>query len=226
MEKTSFKWICICCLCLIWVSTTAQIVQDANGRPILAKKYVDVEGNPYLADDWLKGTVKLSGGENYQDIPLKYDLVSNELFFQNSKGEPMSFVNPVREFTIVSPNETGEKHALQFRNGYKAADGGTAETFYQVLTDGETPLIKKISKIVVETKPFNSATTTKSFERSDVYYLVKDGLPLKIRKDKKSILEFLHDYSAQLENYIKTNKLNLKSDSGLIALISYYNSLK
>ena len=222
MEKTSFKWICISCLCLMSVCTRAQIMQDANGRPLLEKKYIDVEGNPYLSEDWVQGTVTLASGESYNDVPLKYDLVRNEPLFQNSKGEAMSFVSPVRKFSL----QGNEKSVLQFRNGFKATDGGTPETFYQVLMDGETQLLKKISKVVTETKPFNSATTVKTFEQVQILFLVKDGLPIKIRKDKKVVLEALGDYSAQLEAYIKANKLNLKSEEGLIALVSYYNSLK
>jgi hypothetical protein len=207
------------------VCTRAQIMQDANGRPVLEKKYIDVEGNPYLTDDWLQGTVTLASGESYKDVPLKYDLVRNEPLFRNSKGEAMSFVSPVRKFTLINLPGS-EKSVIHFRNGYKPADGGTAETFYQVLADGETPLLKKIFKVVTETKPFNSATTIKTFEQVQVLFIVKDGLPVKLRKDKKVVLEALGDYSAQLEEYIKTNKLNLKSEPGLIALVAYYNSLK
>ena len=207
------------------VSTTAQNMQHAKARPDLEKKYNDLEGNPYLTEDWVQGTVSLASGESYKDVPLKFDLVRNEPLFQNSKGEAMSFVSAVRKFSLINPTAS-EKSVLQFRNGFKAADGGTAETFYQVLTDGESPLLKKISKVVTETKPFNSATTIKTFDQVQILFIVKDGLPVKIRKDKKVVLEALGDYSAQLDEYIKTKKLNLKSEPDLIALVSYYNSLK
>lgn len=207
------------------VCTRAQTMQDVNGRPVLERKYTDVEGNPYLTEQWLKGSVTLVSGESYNNLMLKYDLVKNEPLFQNSNGEVMTFVNPVRQFTLTGAANS-EKSDLLFRNGFKAADGGTAETFYQVLSEGETPLLKKVVKVVDETKAFNSATAVKTFQQVQMYFLVKDGLPLKVRKEKKVILEALGDHSPELEDYIKTNKLNLKSEPALVSLVTYYNSLK
>lgn len=225
MEKTSFKWICISCLCLMSVCTRAQIMQDANGRPLLEKKYIDVEGNPYLTDNWVSGIVTLASGEIYKDVQLKYDLVKDELLFQNSKGESMSFMKPVNKFTLFGlPGN--ESKVLQFSNGFKAVEGATAETFYQVLAVGETPLLKRIFKVVTETKSFNSASAVKTFDQVQILFLVKNGVPVKIRKDKKSVLEALGDRDQLMEEYIKANKLNLKSEQGLVELVTYYNSLK
>jgi hypothetical protein len=115
---------------------------------------------------------------------------------------------------------------LLFRSGYKPADGATLKTFYQVLSDGETPLLKRSFKKVFENKPYGSATTVKVFQDVNAYYLVKDGQPVKVRRDRKAILAALGDYSAELEKFISTNNLALKSDSDLVMLVTYYNSLK
>lgn len=226
MEKSPFIFICLCCLCLMAnIVNAQQLLKDANGRPVFSRHYTDVQGSPYFSDSWLKGEVKLTNGETYKNMDLKYDQVSDELIFKNSKNEAMSFITPVSEFKLINASASGPE-TIDFRRGYKPADGNTEKSFYQVLSDGETPLLKRWSKKVVESKPYSSATVIKTFEQVQVYYLVKSGIPLKIRRDKKALLEVLKDYSTQLDEFIKANNINLKTESGLRMLVYYYNSLK
>ena len=56
-------------------------------------------------------------------------------------------------------------------------------------------------------------------------YIVKGTELIRVRKDKKSLLSALGDKTAQLESYIKSEKLNLKSEAGMISLVEYYNTL-
>lgn len=226
MEKSPFKYICLCCLCLMANIVTAQeLLKDANGRPVFTRQYTDVQGSPYFSDSWLKGEVKLINGESYKNMDLKYDQVGDVLLFKNSKNETMSFVIPVSEFKLINSSAGGEEIIL-FRSGYKPADGNTDKVFYQVLSDGETPLLKRWSKKVVESKPYSSASVIKTFEQVQMYYLAKNGIPLKIRRDKKALLEVLKDYSRELDEFIKANNINLKTESDLKSLVYYYNSLK
>jgi len=224
MEKSALKFISIFCLCLLSMSVRAQFMKDADGRPLLERHYTDVQGSPYLADNWQKGTVKLGNGQTHKDVELKYDQVAEELIFKSSAGKPLTFVEPVKEFTLQMSN--GSQSGVIFRSGYKPADGATLSTFYQVLSDGETPLLKRSFKKVMENKPYNSATTVKTFLDVNNYYLVKNNQLAKIRRDKKAILTSLGDYTAELEDFIKTNKLNFRSDADLIMLFTFYNSLK
>jgi len=226
MENSSFKFICALCFCFVSISSNAQgIFQDENGRPLEAIHYTDVKGSPFLADNWTKGKVKLADGESFDDMDLKYDQVTDQLIFKNSVGAAMAFAKPVNEFTLVSVGSPGIESIL-FRNGYKPINGNTAKTFYQVLSDGETPLLKRTVKKVGEHKPYGSATVVKTFEEVHNFFLVQQGTPVKIRKDKQSILEALKDYHPEVEEFVKSNNLNFKSEADLVMLVTYYNSLK
>lgn len=225
MEKSSFKFISVLCLYFVSLSLNAQILQDENGRPLLAIHYTDVKGSPFFAENWNKGKVRLADGETFDNMDLKYDQVSDQLIFKNSIGAAMTFVKPVNEFTLFSSASSELQH-IRFRNGYIAANGNTAKTFYQVLIDGETPLLKRSFKKVSENKPYGSATVIKTFEETHFYYLVQQGTPVKIKNDKKAVLEALDNYKVELEEFVKINNLNFKSETDLVLLIKYYNSLK
>ena len=137
----------------------------------------------------------------------------------------MSFVIPVKEFKLSRQGDN-EVKSMFFRNGYKPADGGTLQTFYQVLSDGETALLKRLAKRVAEVKPYGSATTIKTIEEVQSYYIIKNGLPVKVKKDKKTMLAMLGDYNSELLAFIKENKLTLKAETDLVSVMNYYNSLK
>lgn len=225
MENSSVKLVCVLFLCFVSISLNAQVMQDANGRPLLAVQYTDVQGSPFLVDTWTKGKVKLSDGEIFEDLDLKYDQVADQLIFKNSVGAAMTFVKQVNEFNLLNPGGPDILPML-FRNGYRPVNGNTANTFYQVLSDGETPLLKRSFKKIAENKPYGSATTIKTFEEAHAYFLVQQGTPVKIRKDKKAVVQALSGYQSELEEFIKSNNLSFKSETDLVMILTYYNSLK
>lgn len=200
------------------------LVTDIQGRAIVSTDYSNIEGFPYLYENWNKGLVKLIDGRTVRNLDLKYDLLTDELLFKNLKnGEMLRFAESVIAFKLDSSAQNNTE--LQFKNGYKPANGNSSTSYYQVLFDGGTPLLKRREKSVLEKKVYNSATSTKSFEEAETYYLSKSNGLIKIRRDKKQILAVLVDHAAELEEYIKANNLNLKNEAQLIQLIGYYNSL-
>jgi hypothetical protein len=94
-----------------------------------------------------------------------------------------------------------------------------------VIGDGKLQIIKKISKSILETKDYNSASKTKSFQDYTRYFLVVAGKTVPVKNDKKSILTTIPDKQQQLQTFAKLNDLNFKSDTDLAKLMNYYNSL-
>lgn len=207
--------------CMSVQTVHAQYVEDFRARTVLEKQYTDVKGSPWLTEDWVPGMVKLGNGSTYKDVPLKYDQVSGELIFRDRSGKTLAFADPVSEFKIID----AQKHERLFRSGFKAVDSNTGQTFYQVLYDGGTILLKDVKKNIIEHRAYNSATAVKSIVETPVYYLIMNGSPVKIKKDKKAILAVLSK-TDQLEKYIKDNNLNLKDDQDLAKLITFYDSIK
>ena len=222
--QVPLKTFAITCLLYLGVSnhTKAQLIQNDQGAPFLGINYTDVKGHPYLFENWTEGTVRLRNGKSYTIVQLKYNLLLDELFFKDIKTEQLlAFVIPVVEFKLNDK----EKGSSLFRNGYKAIDNQTEKSYYHVLFDGGTQLLKRTSKKINEEKPFNSASTIKSFEVLNFYYISNNTALIKIRKDKKSVLAALANQGDALEKYIQEKTLNIKNEEDLIQLIQYYNSL-
>lgn len=209
------------------LSTMAQsaIVSDIQGRPFLAKSYTDVKGSPYLFDGWFKGVVKLMNGTVYESIDLMYNQIKDELIFKASENQAQTFTLPIYEFTLRQSEKDVILLEKKFRRGFTPVDGASDMAFYEVLADGKTLLLKRTSKVIFEELPYGSSTKLQTIKDNVYYYINTSGKLIKIKKDKKQILTALNIHTAELEMYIKGNKLDLKQDTDLVKLISYYNTL-
>ncbi|RYU95957.1 hypothetical protein [Emticicia agri] len=203
------------------ITTRAQYMQDVNGRPLLAGKYVDLVGTPYLFEDWTKGEVTLENGKNHKDLDLKYDQIEGIVFFKGKNGADMGFTSMVKSF-ILYPNNV----AMSFVQIPEIKET-ERDPYFEVLSDGKkVKLLKKTKKVIREGKAYGSASGTRTFSENTIYYLLKaDGTYTKVKKDKKAIINALSDKSVEVEQYIKDNKTNFKEDASVAAVVNYYNTL-
>ncbi|RWY54121.1 hypothetical protein [Mucilaginibacter gilvus] len=209
-------------------TASAQIMYERDFKPVTTKQYTDVEGSAYLYDDWKPGTVKLTNGAVSSDkMQLKYNVVDDVLTFKdNATDKEMAFVQPVYEFSISSLDDFNDKLFVKsYRNGFTGIDGTTVTSFFEVLADGKVRLLKRLTKAILENQAYGSATKTLTFNENVKYYLLTNGKAVPVKNDKKSILAALRDKQAELDVYIKTNKVDFKNDAQLGEFIAYYNTL-
>jgi hypothetical protein len=221
-------------VCLVIFSLTAnaqsptqfQLVQyDIKGLPVTESAYTEVEGNPYLLNDWSDGSVVLEGDKS-APAKLKYDVYKERLLFQDSKGETMELKNKLLAFTLNNSNsDVSDLGPMVFVNGLPAVGARNVDSWYQLIANGKVKLLKYYRKVIKEDHPYASATITKTFIPSSIYYVFKDGQLTEINVSKKSLLKVFDNHSAQAEAYLKTNNINFKSDVDLQKLFTWYNLL-
>lgn len=193
------------------------LLQDVNGRPLRIGQYENINGSPYLRDEWTKGRVVLANGNFFEGVPLKYDLVADQLLFQTEEGQVLEFVQPVREFHFEGKDNI-------YRSGFAPIDNHTSASFYQVLEDGNAKLLKKSDKVIREEKAYGTATITKNIMEYTNYYIEGDDQMVRV-KNEKDLLRALQGHEADLKDFIKKNKLKLKKEEDMVQLVKYYNSL-
>jgi hypothetical protein len=207
-------------------SMSTTYMQD--GAPKAASKgiqYADMEGSPYLYDGWAKGVALLSDGKAYKGLYLKYNEIEGTVIFKYALTDSaMMFAIPAVEF-IFSYITNDQEHTAHFLSGFKPVNDGNGNTFYQVLDNGKTKLLKKTVKKIVQNKEFNSSTTTRKVDENTSYYLAKDKQPVRIKNDNKSVLAALSDKADKLKQYMADNKLNVRDDEDFAKVVNYYNTL-
>jgi len=209
------------------VRTQAQqnlLLQDANGKPIMLQQYVDVQGSPFYHPDWLQGNLTLVSNKVYKSVNMKYDQLKDKVYIKANNGDMILLGEKVKEFTLDYP-VMGSSTEKKFRLGYFNIPDATADSYFEVLADGKTQLLKRVTKIIQENKEYNSASSTKTFVEIIKFYVVTQGNGTSIKKDKKSILKALADKQSELETYSQNNNLNFKLEADMAKLVTFYNTL-
>ncbi len=195
-----------------------------SNQMVLTKDFTDIRGTPFTTTDWAKGTVTTADNKTYTNLDVKYSDYEDKLYVRSSNDDVKGFDDRVNDFTL-SYQKDGKEVLDHYRKGYNNVPGFDSKSFFEVLVDGKTQLLKKSIKKVQEKNEYGSMTSNKSFNTSTRYYIYQSNKANLLKKDKKSILAILSDKQPQLEEYIKKNNLSLKTDDDLIKIVSYYNTL-
>lgn len=170
----------------------------------------------------MRGSAELDNQQTFKDLALKYNIYTDEVYYKNTiNGTAMDFITPVVKFDL---DKNGEREI--YVNGFPNINNFDKKTYYQVLLDGKTKLLFKRYKTLVESKDFNSATSTKTFSEDSGYYFFKGGTIKRIRPSRKEFLEILKDKEEQIKDYQKKEIIDYKKNQDLIKLVEYYNSLQ
>ena len=219
MKKIIAPLLGIICLA---TAAQAQFMQDINGRVVTEMAYTDVDGSPYLVEEFNKGIVRTAKDDQvYDGIPMRYDAYKDELEYEKD-GKYYRLGPEIVSFSIP----TGDA-LYEFRRGFPAVGDFTENNFYQVLHDGNTKLLKHYGKRMREEKAYNSATTTKRFDDVEQLYVLKGGTMYPIKKnDKKELLKLLSDEKNLMNYVIKEEQLNFKTEGDMVKLLEEYDAYK
>ncbi|SHG79542.1 hypothetical protein [Pedobacter caeni] len=211
-------------LTLFIFQTQAQIAvtADINGIPIETKSNSNIKGSRYLYENWTKGHVLQKDKKYYNDMELKYDVLDDYPIFKKQE-KALAFRFPIQEFQLISP-KTPTAISI-FRNGFPAVGTHNDKSYYQVLADGKTILLKKHNKSIVESTQYGEAKKQEVLTDSQQYYLFHNGEMIKLKADKNALLKALGDKQKELNQFITDQDLKAKSDQQLIKIVNYYNGI-
>lgn len=184
--------------------------------------YDVVVGTPFLSEEWVKGTMVVRSGREFEDVPMRFEAWNGML--NVSHNNQIVFLSPdfVREFRM---RQSGQE--MVFRNGYRAPNVRlTPDTYLQVLHDGEWSLFKEVRKVFLEAEPPSAYQANRqvfdTFSES-VRYLARnpDGEWSEIRPRRRSINRFFGDMSGEVRSYIRRNDLDYARDFDLARMFRH-----
>jgi hypothetical protein len=207
---------------LLMTSVQAQFMQDINGRVVNEMTYTDVEGSPYLFEEWNTGIVKAVENEKVFDgLKMRYDAYKDEVEYEKN-GKMYRLSSEISAFTLP----TGDA-LYEFRRGFPAIGDQTEKSFYRVLSDGNTKVLKRFEMKMREEKPYNSATVTKRFDLDEQLYVLKNGTMYPVKtNDRKGILKLVSDEKNLMNYVIKEEQLNFRTEDDIVKLLEEYDAYK
>lgn len=205
---------------LILLSGDNILAQDStglSGTPYKEGQVSNEGASTYLFKEWYSGSVRTDDDKVHDGVQLRYDIVKDEIEYKADSGL-YRVTQGVKEFTLPTGTDL-----YIFRSGFPAVEKYTNQSFYRIMYNGETKLLKRYqSPIKVE-----KASATREMEPDAKLYILKgEKLTLVNLKDKNSFLKLLSDEKNKMQYVIKEEQLEFDGDDDLAKLLEEYDSYK
>lgn len=181
----------------------------------------DIEGSPYLNDDFIKGTIFTTTKLRYENIPLNYNIYNDNLEFRSPDDQILAMSTPEIVQKAVFGNI--EMEYIPFISAKKTKRG-----FFLTKEEGFATLYARPQLIFKQpTKPtaYKKAEPARFINKPNIYYIrIGQEAALKV-VSKKDIISIFPDHKKEIETFIKKNKVKITKEESLKKLVLYYNSL-
>ena len=180
-------------------------------------KLNDIQGSPYLDDQYINGTVITKDGVLYKDIPLRYNCFNDVLEIR--KDDTAYDLMPKDK---ISRAEFGGQifSYLDYEEGGKA--------YFKILAEGKAKLGARYFINFYEQeelKGFAEAKPARFDDLVETFWVIIDDAPARKILNNKTLLEILGDKKSEIQSYINKQKLSIKKVNDLKKIINYYNTL-
>ena len=196
-------------------------------RMLLQTKSADAygtTGTPYVFKEFRQGNIYYANQQRVAGIILNYDCHNNRLEYISGGSVYLLNSSQVNYAEFISAPETAMLFEQVFVEKLKK------RIFMQVLYNERSILYKRYYKEFREADYGGAYSQDRRYDEYHdrySYYLKTDDNELQMLKpNKKSVLEILEDNSDELQQYIKKEKPDLKTEEGLIQVINFYDKLE
>ncbi len=181
----------------------------------------DIQGSPYLFDEFINGTIFTTSKLQFENVPLRYNIHNDQIEFKTPQNEIQALATP----EIVETVEFGEYKMVYvpYSNSKKIRYG-----FFRVVIEGTASLYARSEMIFKNaTKPgaYKEAQPAKFINQPNSYYIRVRLDQAKKVGNKKEAIEIFPDHKDEIATFIKKNKIKTNNSESLEKLVQYYNSL-
>ena len=182
----------------------------------------DIEGSPYLNDDFIKGTIYTISQTKYVDVPLRYNIYSEQVELKSGDGPVQALAPP----EIVEKVEFGDyilvyvpfKVSRNIRRG-----------FFRVIESGDKAVLLARAQVLFEDAKepaaYQDAKPPRFARKPDDYYIRAGKEPAQLISRKKDLEEVFPDHKKEVRSFIKKNKVKPNKPERMAELVKFYNSL-
>ncbi len=195
-----------------------------NGMVYSPIKFVKVvAGTPFFREEWMRGTLVLDGGKAFSNIPVRLNLMDNEVNYRDATGQEMIASSPIK-YVILIDSITGVKYSFVLGDQLANADRSLAKIWFQLLVNDKVSLCLQLKKTIHETIQYGSATTEQDIPTVEWYYLQMNNKLTRFHwEDWQQVFS---DKKDKMAEFIRSNHLKGKTSDDYARLVQYYNSLK
>lgn len=211
--------------------TAGKIVADKKPGGIIEAYDLEesnlAEGSFFINEDWYIGSVSMTDGRVFENVPLKYNL----------RDELLHILDTTNTTRVINSNRIGHFEWFNFQDkknnrfvnaGAYRLEGVPLTGIAEILVQGEASLII-YRKLVIQKGMYSvihdAGQKEDEFIINDFFY-IQLGSELNRIKNKKSLDGLFAGQQESMEDFIRENHLNVKNADHLSRIVSHYNSLQ
>jgi hypothetical protein len=195
-------------------------------RMLLRTKSADAygtQGTPFVFQEFTQGNVYYANQQRVTGILLNYDCHNNRMEYIAGGSVYLLNSSQVNYVEFLSAQGTTMLFEQVFVGNLKK------RIFMEVLYNEKSILYKRYYKEFREADYGGAYSQDRRYDeyhdRQSYYIKTADDEPHMVKPNKKSVIEILKNKRGELEHFIKKEKPDMKTDAGLVRLISYYDRL-
>ncbi|MFT3933003.1 MAG: hypothetical protein QM726_05245 [Chitinophagaceae bacterium] len=179
-----------------------------------------VKGTPFfLSDSLLTGAV-FYDGNMYENLPMHYDVVSDDVVINNySKNNEIKLVPEKLSYFLIA------QHLFVRITADSATPSFIKTGFYERLYDGKMSLFARYQK---SPKLSNTGDYTTLYAEYNNYYVLLNNT-FYHADSKNEFLDLMADKKDAVKRFMKSNKIKINNknpEAAMIQVAAYYSQLK
>ncbi len=182
-------------------------------------------GDNYLNKEWNQATFLLYQSEKMiEGYPAKFDIQSDLFEVKTNNGIKILDNSKVKNVVWID-SLTSVPHYFVNGKEYRI-EGVPSSGVLEILVDGIFPLFKKTELLVKEPTyniAFDVGSRDKKIIQKEIIYYGKDKDLIRV-KNKKDVLAAAGSRAAEVEAFVKSNKLNLNKETDIKRVFEFLNA--
>lgn len=156
-------------------------VFDKNGKTFV-NPAPDVNGTPFLKDDWKLATVVTNTNRRYDTVRARLNIMTQEVHILDPQNTEFALAKGyIKE--VIFPGAGAGEH-IGYQNGFPAVDEQDGYTFYEVMAQGKLSLLHCSRKTILTSKDVVSGETSREYRLYEDYYLYDGKVMQRIKKER------------------------------------------
>jgi len=198
-------------------------IYTVAGTPFVNAKFARVvEGTPFFNEKMMKGAIILSEGKEYKNILVRINLLETQVNYMDNKNVELVASSPIKEVVLWDTVNNKDYRFVSYN--YIISDEKPEKGYYELLQTGTIELYKQHKKLLSEFRPYGSATEEQRIHTQSNYFLLKNRQWTKVKK-LKDLVELLNNKSAEIKQYMASNRISDDNQANYEKVVAYYNSL-
>lgn len=185
----------------------------------------NIKGSPYDQEYFQPGNIYSNEELKISNIQMRYNIFADEVEVNISQDPNKQNINILSKtpnlFVKIGPD------VYVYVENLSSAD---LSGYFKVVHEGEHFDLYKKSKVNYVEKRFAETNYQKDqparFDRTDVFYLIDSrGVFYELPTNKRRFTDVFKEHKKEIENYMKSNKLDIKNESDLGKIVKYFNEI-